>query len=218
MSRPSATANLEGGAAGGARSLNLGRPGGPGRGRGEMLAATPRAKGASAGPGPGRGKRGSTLLPRLSGPPTLSALGITKRESAEAQRLAALPEPDEPTLADLGDRPDGPCGPRGARVLAAVEGFLKGRKACRAPQCAPLVPREGRKGDLLSDTGRCSSPCGTRHAADAGGLGAAGAAPGIKVRVLSGDGYGCGGRLPPESNPPPGLAFTREVGQEKPRS
>ena len=68
----------------------------------------------------------------------------------------------------LGERSGGPCGARGARVLAAVEGFLKGRKACRAPHCAPLVPREGGESDLLSDKGGCSSREGTRHAADTG--------------------------------------------------
>lgn len=97
----------------------------------------------------------------------------------------------------LGERPDGPCGPRGALVLAAVEGFLKGRKACRAPQCAPLVPREGRNGHLLSDTGGCSSPCGTRHVADAGGRGAAGAVPGIKAACSPAAGTAAADPFPP---------------------
>jgi hypothetical protein len=54
---------------------------------GEMLAATPRAEGAR-GVGPP-----IAVTPRnRNTPPTLEELGITKRESAEAQRLAALPQ------------------------------------------------------------------------------------------------------------------------------
>lgn len=72
-----------------ARAIALGAE----RRMGEMLAATERAKGAQKTGGPGRGKRGNIVLPRLSDDePTLSDLGITKRESAEAQKLAALPE------------------------------------------------------------------------------------------------------------------------------
>jgi N6-adenosine-specific RNA methylase IME4 len=56
---------------------------------GEMLAATERAKRA---PGPGRGKVGHPAGPTFIAIPTLSALGLTKRESAEAQILASLPE------------------------------------------------------------------------------------------------------------------------------
>lgn len=59
---------------------------------GEILLETERAKGAADGtPGPGRGKNVVTSCNRVSEPPTLSALGLTKRESAEAQRLATLP-------------------------------------------------------------------------------------------------------------------------------
>ena len=90
----------------------------------------------------------------------------------------------------------GPGGPRADKVAAAVADYLRGRKAGRVPHCVPRVPRGGGKGDLHGDTGGCSSPDRTRHAADAGGMGAAGAAPGIKARVLSGDGHGSG-------SPPP---------------
>ena len=58
---------------------------------GEMLRATERAKRP---PGPGRGKVGDRSLPTLSDTPTLAELGLSKRESAEAQRLAAIPEPE----------------------------------------------------------------------------------------------------------------------------
>ncbi len=54
---------------------------------GEMLAVKPPARGA----GPGRGKQGSPQAPCLSDTPTIGDLGLTKRESAEAQRLAAMP-------------------------------------------------------------------------------------------------------------------------------
>jgi len=56
---------------------------------GEMLAQTERAPRPA---GPGRGKVGDKALPTLpDAPPTLAALGLSKRESAEAQRLAAMP-------------------------------------------------------------------------------------------------------------------------------
>lgn len=58
---------------------------------GEMLRATERAVGIKGKPGPGKGKRGRMALPRLGEPPTLADLGLTKRESAQAQRLAELP-------------------------------------------------------------------------------------------------------------------------------
>lgn len=53
---------------------------------GEMLAATERSDG-------GRPKKtGNATLP-VSDAPSLASLGITKNESAQAQKLAALPEP-----------------------------------------------------------------------------------------------------------------------------
>lgn len=53
---------------------------------GEMLKATPRAKGEIL--------RGSILVPRENDPETLAELGLTKKESAIAQKLAALPDED----------------------------------------------------------------------------------------------------------------------------
>jgi len=59
---------------------------------GQMLIDAPKAKGAADGtPGPGRGKNGVTTSNRVS-PPTLHALGLTKRDSSQAQKLARLPE------------------------------------------------------------------------------------------------------------------------------
>ena len=77
---------------------------------GEMLAQTERAKG-------GGDQKSDHRLPPVTSDPTLSELGLTKRESAEAQMLAQterakggnpnLPTsnivlPVEPTLSDLG--------------------------------------------------------------------------------------------------------------------
>lgn len=56
---------------------------------GEILQATPKAKGNT---GPGRGKAGSKSGPAFNDAPTLDELGLTKKESAVAQKLAALPE------------------------------------------------------------------------------------------------------------------------------
>lgn len=60
---------------------------------GEMLQATKddRPSGARSG-GKKDGPRGNYTEPRESGP-TLAELGLSKRESADAQRLAAIPEP-----------------------------------------------------------------------------------------------------------------------------
>lgn len=62
---------------------------------GEMLRAAPKAKG-TAGTGDANVGRGTTggvkASPPVEGPPTLTELGLTKRESAVAQKLAALPE------------------------------------------------------------------------------------------------------------------------------
>ena len=58
---------------------------------GEMLAVKPPA--IRGKPGPGRGKKGSTsaLPPFSDDMPSLVDLGISKRESADAQKLAAIP-------------------------------------------------------------------------------------------------------------------------------
>jgi hypothetical protein len=65
--------------------------GAPGSRKAGVLAQSERAAGTA---GAGRPKKGShrTLLPKEDAP-TLAALGLTKRESAEAQRLAALSRP-----------------------------------------------------------------------------------------------------------------------------
>ena len=55
---------------------------------GELLAATERAKGA---PGPGRGKACAKAGQAFTSAPTLPELGVTRKESARAQELAALP-------------------------------------------------------------------------------------------------------------------------------
>ena len=57
-----------------------------GRKMGEMLAATPRARGVRMA---GRSVGGRIVLPPKAGTPTLAALGISKRESAEAVRTGA---------------------------------------------------------------------------------------------------------------------------------
>lgn len=57
---------------------------------GQMLATKPSA----LPPGPGRGlKLSNPVLPSLSSTPSLKDLGVTKKESSDAQKLAALPQP-----------------------------------------------------------------------------------------------------------------------------
>lgn len=59
---------------------------------GEMLAATPKATGAAGTGRPNLG--GSKTVPPKTDAPTLAELGLSKKESAVAQKLAALPESD----------------------------------------------------------------------------------------------------------------------------
>lgn len=56
---------------------------------GELLMQTERAKGART-IGGGDGAGGHMLLPPADAPPTLTALGLTKRESASAQGVASM--------------------------------------------------------------------------------------------------------------------------------
>lgn len=58
---------------------------------GEMLTASPKAKGART-VGGGGFSGGTVLVPPEETAPTLADLGLTKKESAVAQKLAALPE------------------------------------------------------------------------------------------------------------------------------
>ncbi|MBI4024224.1 MAG: hypothetical protein HY360_04530, partial [Verrucomicrobia bacterium] len=59
---------------------------------GEMLAQTERAKG-SMGQLKGKDSSGGiSMLPPENNAPTLADFGLTKRESAEAQKLAAMPQ------------------------------------------------------------------------------------------------------------------------------
>lgn len=57
---------------------------------GEILKATPKNTGVAGKAGPGRGKPGAKKEPGLNEAPTLDELGLTKKESAIAQKLAGL--------------------------------------------------------------------------------------------------------------------------------
>jgi len=59
---------------------------------GEMLQAVPKNKGVEGKAGPGRGKPGTNSAPGFDDAPTLADLGLTKKESAVAQKLASLPD------------------------------------------------------------------------------------------------------------------------------
>jgi hypothetical protein len=59
---------------------------------GEILQATPKNTGVRGKAGPGRGKPGTKVEPGFNDAPTLDELGLTKKESAVAQKLASLPE------------------------------------------------------------------------------------------------------------------------------
>jgi hypothetical protein len=57
---------------------------------GEMLKVAPKNKGVEGKAGPGRGKPGAEMEPGFNEPATLAELGLTKKESAVAQKLADL--------------------------------------------------------------------------------------------------------------------------------
>ena len=59
---------------------------------GELLRKMPKAAGARGQAGPGRGKTGSPITTPFSDTPTLKDFGITKDQSSEWQKLAAVPE------------------------------------------------------------------------------------------------------------------------------
>ncbi|MFH0871665.1 MAG: MT-A70 family methyltransferase [bacterium] len=99
---------------------------------GEMLRETERAKGTDV-----AGRKnidGDRQLPS-NPPPTLSDLGLTKRESAEAQRLAAIPEPLFEEVAS------------GAKSIAAVQREI--RQESRREMAANVV--EGKFAVILAD-------------------------------------------------------------------
>jgi hypothetical protein len=62
---------------------------------GEILKATPKNTGVAGKAGPGRGKPGAKKEPGLNEAPTLDELGLTKKESAIAQKLAGLSDQAE---------------------------------------------------------------------------------------------------------------------------
>ena len=67
-------------------------------GLGKLLEQTPKAKG-SRGRGPGRGKGGAVVEPPFNEPPTLADMGIDKKTSSLAQRLASLSEVERNAVA-----------------------------------------------------------------------------------------------------------------------
>nr|ADI23837.1 hypothetical protein [uncultured gamma proteobacterium HF4000_48E10] len=67
-------------------------------GLGELLKKQPKAK-ESRGRGPGRGKGGAVVEPPFNEPPTLADMGIDKKTSSLAQRLASLSEVERNAVA-----------------------------------------------------------------------------------------------------------------------
>lgn len=101
---------------------------------GEMLQATPKAKGARAVGGDHR-SGGSISAPPESATPTLADLGLTKKESAVAQKLAALPEEQFAQVRD------GHVTVAKALVAVAVTKLAKKRAAPK--------PATGRRADAM---------------------------------------------------------------------
>lgn len=74
---------------------------------GEFLKTAPKNEGAAGRPGPGRGKNAVPISNRvLDATPTLADIGITKKESAEAQFIAEVKEksPDTFTAIKQGEK------------------------------------------------------------------------------------------------------------------
>lgn len=98
---------------------------------GEMLAATPRNEGAK-----GIGKSAvpkqnhtQSAVPEENRTPTLAELGLTKKESAVAQKLAALPEKDFRAVRDGHVTV--------AKAIAAVDAAKQVAQPAPAPEPAP---------------------------------------------------------------------------------
>lgn len=101
---------------------------------GEMLRATPKAKGEIL--------RGTKLAPRENDAPTLADLGLTKKESAVAQKLAALPE------AAFAQVRDGHV--TVAKAIAAVEA-TKPTPRQPDPQPAHIEPDDGPSAEEIAE-------------------------------------------------------------------
>ena len=118
---------------------------------GEILAATPENI-MSKGAGPGRGKPGTKVEQGFTDVSTLAELGLSRKESAVAQKLAALPEKDFEQVRDGHNSM--------TKAIAAVEA-AKSPPAAAAPKAAP-EPEPARDG--ARPTERCRAClCGTRR-------------------------------------------------------
>lgn len=91
---------------------------------GEMLKAAPKAKGAS---GPGRGKAGSKSGPAFNDAPTLAELGLDKKTSSIAQKLADLPDEAFEQVRE------------GHETIAKALAAVKEAKATPATEAAPVL-------------------------------------------------------------------------------
>lgn len=91
---------------------------------GEMLKAAPKAKGAS---GPGRGKAGSKSGPAFNDAPTLAELGLDKKTSSIAQKLADLPDEAFEQVRE------------GHETIAKAIAAVKEAKATPATEAAPVL-------------------------------------------------------------------------------
>lgn len=102
---------------------------------GELLAAAPKNQGAAT---EGIGKRGAKGEPRYDQPPTLRDLGIDKKLSARAQKLAAVPEREfESQMADWRER----VGQETERVTTSL--LRRGERAQRESGLStPQLPDE----------------------------------------------------------------------------
>ena len=150
---------------------------------GEMLAATERAKGVRM-KGGTKGKTGGNITSPPA-KPTLSEIGVTKRESAEAQMLAAterqkpgdyrkakrsLAVTVQPTLSEIGvtKRESARPGRIRATLAAAASGRLrrvKGKGRASPPLRAPQAPPRLRNlfGALLGPKVRISGKARERQ-------------------------------------------------------
>jgi hypothetical protein len=80
---------------------------------GELLRETERRKASDS---KGGGSKGSHRIPLPDAPPTLAELGVSKKESAQAQKLAALPGKGD---GGQGEKPAGP-GERHRRAQSII--------------------------------------------------------------------------------------------------
>lgn len=108
---------------------------------GEFLRDAPKAEGRA---GPGRGKAGAEAGPAFTDAPTLAELGVDKKTSSLAQKLAELPEKDFEAVRD-----------GHTAVGKALDAAHRSRRAEASPSSGNEADIESLRQELAACKARC---------------------------------------------------------------